>query len=527
MKVVLRVLAVLALLVVIAAGAVVFTLTRGGTNLDNWLAQQVVTIANYYLVPEIAFQRFRYDAPGTLTLEDATLTAPDGTRVVEASSIVVTLAKTPSIGKPLEISSVTLASPQVNLIQDKAGGFKGLVPFVRSQRVKEQDRAPSDVRLSNVLRIRNLTMTDGGLLFQPASDEPPMELSGLALDLDIEPANQAGEQGAWYAVVAQADRAPIFDFTLEGRFDIDNLVADIASLSFDTTLDEQSVGALPPRLQTLVRQYDAGGDLAIDAHGVVPIRDFANADLTATVRLEDFHVAQGEYRFPLTLAALDATLKDGKGVITQGFADTLGGRVSLANASVDMRNEFKPFDASWKIEGVDLQQLLRSKPADQPPKIAGILHGEGRVTGSSLAPKETIDGWGTLALRKGRLVKIPVITDVLSTLKVLDKLTGRSDLSDQADVAFDLDPEGVMIEELTIVTQVAAVRGAEKPAGVIRYDGTMDLRVNAGPLEKLQSMLGKVGDIFGAITNQLASYRVYGPVSDPKVSVRVLGVGGR
>ncbi|MGP1311144.1 MAG: hypothetical protein ACTS27_13190, partial [Phycisphaerales bacterium] len=353
-----------------------------------------------------------------------------------------------------------------------------------------------------------------------------MELSGVALDLDVEPANKEGEEGAWYALAVQANRAPIFTVAVDGRVDIDNLVADIASASFETTLDENSYSALPPPLQTLLRKYDAHGNLAIDASGLIPVRDFGAMDLNATIRLQDFNVATGEYKFPIPLAAIDATMVDGKGSITNGYADTLGGRVSLSNTTIDLTNDFRPFSASWKIDNVDLQQLLRARPTNEPPKIAGILHGEGRATASALAPLETMDGWGTLALRKGRLVNLPAITRILNALKVFDRLTGRSDLSDEADVAFDLTPEGVVIETITVTTQVAAVRGAETPAGIIRYDGSMDIRVNAGPLEKLQSMLGKVGDILGAVTDRIASYRIHGEIGSPKVSPRVLGVGG-
>lgn len=526
MKVVLKALGALALLAVVGAGAAVFLLARGGTNLDDWLARQVTTIANYYLVPEIGFERFTYEAPGTLRLANATLTAPDGTVVVDAAEIVVTLARTPRMGEPIEIERVRLVRPQVNLLQEAGGGFKGLAPFVRTQRVREQDRAPRETKLSEVLRIRNLTMVDGGVVFAPV-DQPAMTLSGLTMDLDIEPANEAGEAGAWYAVAARANRAPVFDVMIDGRFDVDNLVADLGTFSFETTLDEHSYGALPPALQSLLRERDARGNLFIDARGVIPVRDLNAADFTATLRLDEFNVAQGEYRLPIEIASIDASLKGGRATITGAFANMLGGRVLLPSATVNLADASRPATATWKVEGVDLQQLLRARPTNSPPKIAGILHGEGGVSGQGAAFMHTIDGWGTVALRDGRLVQIPVITDVMRTLKVLDRLTGRGDFTDEADVEFDLSPEGMTITRLSVTTQVAAVRGAQSPVGTITYDGAMDLLVAAGPLEKLQGMLGRVGEALGRITDQLATYRVHGPVSDPKVSVRVLGIGGK
>ncbi len=529
MKTVLRLVAVIALLVVIAAGAVVVMLAKGGTGLDNWLAQQVVGIANYYLVPEIKFERFRYEAPGTLTMEQATLTAPDGTVVVDAAEIIVAFAETPVRGQPLEIERVTLVSPNVNLIQSEDLGFKGLVPFVRRQRVKEQERAPEEMKLSNVLRIRRLVMTDGGLVFDPRGEEPPMELDGLSMDLDVEPANEAGEQGAWYAVAAEADRSPVIKFVLDGRFDIDNLVADIRSLSLDTRLDETVYSALPPAVQRFVREHDARGEFDLDLRGIVPLRDPDSMDLTASIRLEDFNFARDEYNFPIDLAAIDASFKDGIGTLSNTQVLTLGGRMFVSSGTIDLRDARMPANVNWKIENINLEDLLRLKPADQPPKFAGVLHGEGRVSVDAVAAKETIDGWGTLAIRKGRLVNFPIVTGFMNIFNVVKNIGGRNtgSYSDTADIEFNLAPNGVVIDKANIVTQFAVVRGASDPVGTITYDGVMDLRVNAGPLEKMQEMLGVIGKVIGAVTDQIASYRVYGPLGNPKISAQVLGIGNR
>jgi hypothetical protein len=529
MKTVLRLVAVIALLVVIAAGAVVILLARGGSGLDNWLAQQVVGIANYYLVPEIKFERFRYEAPGTLTLEEATLTAPDGTVVVDATEIIVVFARTPVKGQPIEIERVTLVSPKVNLIQDDAGNFKGLMPFVRTQRVKEQDRAPSDKQLSTVLRIRHLTMKNGGMVFDPAGDQPPMELDGLAMDMVIEPANAAGEEGAWYAVAAHADRSPVFVFSLEGRFDIDNLVADIQNFSIDTTLDDASYSALPPPLQEQLREHEARGQFSLDMKGTVPLRDTDSMDLSANIRLEEFNFAQGEYRFPIELAAIDATFKDGLGTLSNTQVLAMGGRVLVSSATINLRDDKMPANLMWKMENINLQDLLRLKPADQPPKFAGILHGEGRVSVDAAAPKETVDGWGTLALREGRLVNFPLVTGFMNIFNVVQNLSGKpgGKYTDTADIEFDLDPKEVEIEKVNIVTQFAVVRGASNPVGTITYEGIMDLRVNAGPLEKMQQMLGVIGKVIGAVTDQIASYRVHGDIGKPKITPQLLGIGGR
>ena len=47
--------------------------------------------------------------------------------------------------------------------------------------------------------------------------------------------------------------------------------------------------------------------------------------------------------------------------------------------------------------------------------------------------------------------------------------------------------------------------------------------LNAGPLEKMQAMMGKVGDVFGKLTDAVAAYHVTGPISKPQVEVEFAG----
>ena len=61
--------------------------------------------------------------------------------------------------------------------------------------------------------------------------------------------------------------------------------------------------------------------------------------------------------------------------------------------------------------------------------------------------------------------------------------------------------------------------------GWIGFDGTMELRFNAGPLERLQESTGVIGQIFGAVTDTLLDYIASGTLSDPKIRIAPLGIG--
>jgi hypothetical protein len=89
------------------------------------------------------------------------------------------------------------------------------------------------------------------------------------------------------------------------------------------------------------------------------------------------------------------------------------------------------------------------------------------------------------------------------------------------DLEFDLQGEGVRINRSKIVTSLALIRGT----GLIGYDGTLDLLVSAGPMEKIKDKLGKVGDLLKDLGDRLAQYSVKGTIDKPKVGVRALGTG--
>lgn len=99
------------------------------------------------------------------------------------------------------------------------------------------------------------------------------------------------------------------------------------------------------------------------------------------------------------------------------------------------------------------------------------------------------------------------------------------DLRDRGEAAFRLDEKGVEVTRSELVSTFIAARGE----GRIGYDGALDLRVNAGPMEKLKSVLGDIavlGELsgqFSKLTDRLMAYRVRGTVAAPQVEVRVLG----
>lgn len=506
---------VLVAVVVLAAGGFFAwrAFTRGTGGFDDWVVRKIVDIAEVHIVPDVEFSSFDYDMPYTVTFEGLELVAPDGTKVVEAGRAVVTLAEAPARDKPIKIESIELRDAMLRLIRHE-GGFRGLVPFVEGA-AKDPDAVAEDVRLSNVLQLRKVTLVNGGLVFDAGDGSPAMELSGITTDMDIEPVTEDGR--TWHTLKLEAGREPLMSLAMHGRIDLDAAVLDVSSLTLGTNLDSETARALPPALQNLVRDHDANGRLDATASGIIDSKNAANSSLQAEVRISDFNVAQGEYKLPIKAGTIALAMSSGVLTGKTVSFDLLEGTLSAPELRVDTTAPGMPLRLAWDASQLELRELLRGGvPAGQEPKLAGKLDTSGRVSMVLGEGKSSISGAGDLRVRDGRLVAIPLV----QVLERVMKLAPGAGTNSRADVEFDLDGRGVAVRSLALSTPVLAAEGD----GRIGYDTSLDLLLRAGPVEKVESLLGDVGEILGQVSDRLVQYRVTGTAKEPKVEIKPLGL---
>lgn len=497
-------------------------LSGAGDRLEEWIGGQLTGIANAYLVPQLAYSEIDYRWPGEVTLGGVTFTAPDGTRVLELESMSVTLAEVPKIGEPIVIQNLSLARPTVRLLrehrEDGSSGFKGLSPIVRHAPGADEE-VPEEFRLSSVLRLRRIDIAEGTFVYDAGDGSPPMTLAGLTTTVQAAP--DEGEPG-WYALDIRSAVGPLAELTVEGLLSLDTLVGRFDQLRFAGEISPQSAGALPPPLQELIAAHEARGRVEISASGTLPLTDAPGADLRIDVRLSDLSLASGEYELSIDAASCRVSLSAGRATLLDGRAETLGGLVE-ASADADLTATGIPATVAWTIEGVDLAELLRADPARQgPPPLAGMLAGSGSAAMDLASPRASLDGAGELRVREGTLSALPSLRRLAALLQIATGNLLRDALHHRADVSFGLGPAGFDVTSLEITTDSIGVRGS----GTISFEGALDLSVNAGPLEKVQSLLGLAGDVLGAVTDRLVKYRIRGTVGDPQVTVDPLGVGG-
>lgn len=525
MKKLLILLGVVFLLLLVAGGAITAVallspgklrqFVEGETRLLDYLGAQVVGIANTHLVPELTFETIRYEAPYTLSLGGVRLVAEDSTRVLDLGRMTVVLAETPRVGQPLQIASLTLSNGAVNLIQGE-DGFRGLSPLVEPPDERERTEAERpEFSLSNVLVLKQIVIEGIDLVYDAGDGAPPMRLDALAARLDIVPATDAG--AGWYELRLASGRTPGLELDLDGRINIDSFDLAINRLTAEMALDDQTATTLPPQLATLINQYQLRGALRATATGRVPLLDPANAELDLDASLDRGRGVFGEYQVPLDAVTIRAGMASGVVDLRTFEVDALGGRMT-AEGRVVLDGDAT---LSWNLAGMDLRQMLASRPADQAPKMAGIVTSTGRVRAPMAEPMTGLSGAGQIDVRQGRLVNIPVLSDLVRVMEVAG-LTGGANLNDSFSSPMVITPQGVRLENFDFRTPAAAARGT----GTLGFDGTLDFSVNGGPLESIQNRLGPLGNLLGKITDRFVTYRVRGSVAEPRVSVQPLGVGG-
>lgn len=503
---------------VLVGGYLLFV--RGVFGADHWAARQVVRIVNTYLVPDIHFDDFDFTPPGTITFRNVTLIAPDRTEVASAAAMRVTLDSVPAFGKPIVIRAIELDDAALRLIREpesRGGGFRGLVPFARTENIRDQSRVDDDLRLSNVLHIRDITLRNASIIYEEPG-QPPMIIAGLTLDLDVEPTDEHGR--VWHAFETDAAAGDLAHLHAAGRINLDDLIAQISAITLDIELDESTYSILPPQLQSTMRDNDARGSLKLRVSGELTLRDVFGSTLEANAALTDLNLAAGEYRLHVDSGDVAAQLASGVATLDRADFKLLDGEFSISEAEAWLKETGAPAQLSWSARGLRLENLLRTRTEGEPPSLAGVFRSGGSVETSLADPLGALSGEGTIRVREGRLINLPIISALARTLDVVGRVRGDAQRNDTADLDFTLGPDGVNITRGEAVTNVLAAR----MTGTIRYDGALRLDVNAGPLERVQRALGPIGDIFGAITDRLVTYRVTGRIGAPEVSVRPLGM---
>lgn len=526
-KTLIKALALLLVVALIAGGAYIFLSLRSGSGaLETWLGKQLVGIASTYIEPTIDFKKIRYTYPGTVVMSEVTFTAHDGTKVVKLETLTVVLAEIPQIGSALKIERVEFDKPAVHLIAMPGGGFKGLVPFVKNIPGQESAQTPAEFKFTNVLQLRKFILKNGEVIYDAGGGQPIMKLEGITTDMDIKPVVGSSEPG-WYELAFNAGKAPGVEMHAKGQLNVDTSVANIAEATVNVTLDEKSMQGLPPQLQTTLKAAEARGKLAIKISGQVPANTWRQSDLNGQVTLTDFNVAAGRFKFPIDSGTVPISLKGGVANLSPIQINLLKGQIA-SNISANLANASIPVQGNWQATNLDLEKLMRAQQdVNAPPGFQGEANSSGNFSinagaGNADAILATASGSGNATVRNGRLFVVPGLMDAMNLatgkqVSAFDEATKHS-----LDAEFLITGQGLQVTQSHIVASALDARAT----GLISWNLNLNLQATANPIAAVTQPLGAVGRLIGSVTKEMIQYQITGTVGDPKVSVKPFGLGG-
>jgi hypothetical protein len=260
------------------------------------------------------------------------------------------------------------------------------------------------------------------------------------------------------------------------------------------------------------------GTLSAHVNAEIPGPGWRGSGGRAQVTLTGAELALGAYRVPIERLELDATLTDGV-LLAEYRADLLGGSAS-GRAHLNLEQPIA-LQTDWSVRDA-LVEKIYAAAEQRSDMLAGRLQTSGSLTGELARWPASANGSGTLTVEAARLVSLPLLSDLLRHVRAaipnIPFLTRER--QDRAAFTFQIRPDRVVLESFDIECALVAARGS----GDMYYDQTIDLVVNAGPLEKAQSLLGRVGDVIGQVTSRVIAYEVRGTVAQPRFAVRPLGI---
>ena len=343
-----------------------------------------------------------------------------------------------------------------------------------------------------------------------------MRLSPLSLHCLHAP--DSAEAG-WYALEAMLKLGPVARLDIDALLNIDTAELKLSDLRLATILRPSTYEVFTPQIQAILQRHEIEGTLSLHASGLVPLRDPGRSAVDLDWDLTDGRVAFGEYVLPVEALRVAVRLDRGDLDISNATINALGGTTEATGSlSIDGPDAGR-FEIAVHGEGLRLEQTIRT-PSGAEPRYAGEIRFTTEARGVLGDLSGTLVGQGDVSVRNGRLRIIRVFDGLLAVARPLTKKRAGND---RGSLKFELAGDRLHLTEVQAVGGSIGVRGR----GEIFYDGRLNLRFTAGPLEVLdRGVLKDIGKLFSTVTGQLVSYQVSGTLKEPIVAVRALGIGG-
>lgn len=493
----------------VAAGAATwFYVGRAGeSTLERWIGQYLRGVIQAHLEPQLVLGGLDYQAPYTVEITDLQLRFEELT-LLSVPRASLTLAELPRPGQPIKVARVELDRPALHLAADPEGGFRGWSNALKVGLDNYEQQVPEGKKLSDVLRLEHVALDNAELRYSTATDDPDLIVTGLNAALE----SPTGAEVGTHQLDGSFNWSDLLKLTLAGTLNLDASRLDLTELKLAGNLTPDDYRTLPPQVQTLLAKYPLEAHVTVLLSGTFLLDDPAASTADLTVAAQDCTLQTPHASIPDAAAEFTGKLHDRRA--TFGLrAQALGGGIT-GGGSANLADE-PAFRANLRIADIDLSQADRG---DEEHNYAGIVNLTAEVAAPFAELPAALDGPLELTVTQARLVVIPLIQQIRNTLEI-DGALQQVEPKDEVHVSGRIRADHLFIERADYLGPLIGARAK----GKVFYDQTLDLLVNAGPLQRLEKALGAVGDALASLTGKVAPLHVTGPIAEPSVTVKPLG----
>ncbi len=476
-----------------------------------WLFHFVLTASGDVLGPQLHFTNLYYTFPYTVTLESPSL-SEDSETFLSADQLRLTLQELPAAGKPIHVREVKFFEPELRFEWREDGTMVGINEHFIKSIEGEQYSDSISTRPSDFLSIRILDVDEGTLVFEPL-DSDPIKIDDIEFTLDAAPEQ---DRPGLYRLEFGLDLKPALVVDMDGAIDIDTGRLEIEKFIAIMDIERGRMEGMPPDIMEIIEEHEIHGDITLKSNGIVPVADPAAASLDIELLIEGGAARIGDYLIPVS--RLDAHMEIVEKAVDLEVMDVTfheSGQMTMSG-HLDLQPP-RAFDVIFDMEDVYLSALLERFDVDAPG-YNGYLGAQGRIASQADEVLEHLEGNSVVTLVDGDILNVPIIDGLREAVLGVEPVP---DGNDHGSMLVVFRPDRLELDDVSLEGEDLGVRGN----GEIYYDGSLNLRFNAGPLEKFQMETGVIGDILGMITDRLVTYQVTGTWEDPRFNGRLLNVG--
>lgn len=521
-----------------------------GGQIREFVRTQIEEIASEAINPQLTIGKLSYRFPFTVILYDMAL-EQDDIKIAEIPRCTITMDRIPYTQGQIRFSKFNLESPVLRLVVNEKNELVGWGDLVKSSGESSSDSDTS--KASDSFAVRNIVVSNASIEYiEMSRSDNKMVLDEINLDIDARPSGSSDteepapdgapsipEGAGWYRVATKLDRSPLIEIEVNGGLDIDSGDVLLRKLDVTAAVDPKNASVLPPQLQVFVRDHNLRGKLGMTTWGTIIADDPFKGPVDMEISLDEATIGTDKAMLEITSLKSKMNLKDDIFFMESLDAEVLGGSLEadaqllLVAKPVPTRRPIFDSDekpspdgsipgrdaysmaAGLQLVDIDLQKLTSTQPRSS--QVLGKLNADIEMTGNAMKLPDTLMGGGTVNVSNGRFTNIPIISALSRAMQLV---ISQGTPNDRAEFTLRLRPDGVVLDDISIIAELMAAHGR----GIIRFDNTIDLVVNGGPLERVQASLGALGRALGRVTDRVVRYQITGSLESPSVRVRPFGI---